>query len=96
MKKKKINKNCEDILLSERINQIYAEIINKRDIRLIKRKKDKVEEKLEKILKIKLKEAFFIYCEVEEIDSQFTYELMKEYYRAGLKDGIKIILKNIT
>lgn len=95
MKFEKDEKRNLNILLSERISQIYENINLDKKVRCIKNEKEKIEEKLEKYLKKETKNGFEIYCKCEEENSKFQSEIIKKYYLNGLKDGINLIVKNL-
>ena len=58
MKFEKDEKRNLNILLSERISQIYENINLDKKVRCIKNEKEKIEEKLEKYLKKETKNGF--------------------------------------
>ena len=84
-----------NILLSERLSQIYENINLDKKVKYIKNEKEKIEEKLENYLKKETKNGFEIYCKCEEENSKFQSEIIKKYYINGLKDGINLIVKNL-
>lgn len=84
-----------NILLSERLSQIYENINLDKKVKYIKSEKEKIEEKLENYLKKETKNGFEIYCKYEEENSKFQSEIIKKYYINGLKDGINLIVKNL-
>ena len=94
---KKYKKYEEEIkeLLQERLGQIYKNIVNEKIVKKTKDRENKLEEILEKILKEETKEGFDIYCIYEEIRSKYLNLLLSKYYEQGIKDGIRIIIKNI-
>ena len=94
---KKNKKYEEEIkeLLQERLGQIYKNIVNEKIVKEAKDEENNLEEILEKILKKETKEGFKIYCSYEEIRSKYLNLLLTKYYEQGVKDGIKMIIKNI-
>lgn len=91
----KIWKEEMEVLLTERLGQIYRRIINKKEIKEMKKQEETIEQNLEKILKQKTKVEFNIYCDYEEIRSAYMNKLLTTYYKEGFKDAIKLIIKNI-
>ena len=88
-------KNEMEELLPERLGQIYKRIIKEEEVKRLKQNENKIEEKLENLLKEKTKSGFNIYCEYEEIRSEYINKLLNTYYREGVKDGIRFIIENI-
>ena len=87
----KENKQWEEeieILVIERLSQIFKKIISNNEIEEIKLKVEIFEEKLENTLKEKLKSGFNLYLEYEEINSEYISKLLKNYYKQGVKDGV--------
>lgn len=95
MKLNKIERKNLNILISERIGQIYEKIMLNKKYKKIKKKAEKLEEILEGYLKQSTKKGFKIYCKCEEMRSEYEGELLKQYYINGLKDGINLITKNL-
>lgn len=94
MKNNKMWKNEMEMLLTERLGQIYRRLVNKKEIKEVKTREELIEEKLEKILKKETKEGFNLYCDYEEIRSECISKFFNMYYKEGFKDAIKLIIKN--
>lgn len=94
---KKNKKYEEEIkeLLQERLGQIYKNIVTEKTVKETKEKENRLEEILEEILKSETKKGFKIYCSYEEIRSKYLSLLLSKYYKQGIKDGIRIIIKNV-
>ena len=91
------NKKWEEeveILVIERLSQIFKKIISDDEIKEIKLKVEIFEEKLENTLKEKLKSGFNLYLEYEEINSEYISKLLKNYYKQGVKDGVNLIINS--
>lgn len=82
-----------EILISERVKQIFMNLIKKDEIKNIKIEKEILEEDLEKFLKEKDNELFNKYCDYEEVFSEYISFLNKNYYKQGIKDGIKLVFE---
>ena len=91
------NKKWEEeieILVIERLSQIFKKIISNNEIEEIKLKVEIFEEKLENTLTEKLKSGFNLYLEYEEINSEYISKLLKNYYKQGVKDGVNLIINS--
>ena len=88
-------KNEMEMLVLERLGQIYRRIIKRKDMNEIKEKEEEIEEKLEELLKNETKSGFELYCDYEEVRSEHMNKLLNTYYKEGVKDGIKLIIRNI-
>lgn len=91
------NKKWEEeieILVIERLSQIFKKIISDDEIKEIKLKVEIFEEKLENTLKEKLTSGFNLYLEYEEINSEYISKLLKNYYKQGVKDGVNLIINS--
>lgn len=97
MKVKKNNnwKKEMEMLVSERLGQIYRKIIKRKEIYKIKKKEEEIEQKLEELLKKETRSGFELYCDYEEVRSEHMNNLINTYYKEGVKDGIKLIIRNI-
>ena len=82
-----------EILISERVKQIFINLINEEEVKGIKKEKEILEEDLEKNLKEKDKQLFIKYCDYEEVFSEYISVLNKNYYKQGIKDSIKLIFE---
>lgn len=99
VKKSKNNrmwKNEMEMVLTERLGQIYKRIVNKKEVKESKEKEEIIEEELEKILKEETKNGFDLYCDYEEARSAYMNKLLSTYYKEGFRDAIKLIIKNIS
>lgn len=91
------NKKWEEeieILVIERLSQIFKKIISDDEIKEIKLKVEIFEEKLENTLKEKLTSGFNLYLEYEEINSEYISKLLKNYYKQGVKDSVNLIINS--
>ena len=88
-------KNEMEMILTERLGQIYRRIINKKEIKKSKEQDERIEEDLEKILKEETKDGSNLYCEYEETRSVYMNRLLSTYYKEGFRDAIKLIIKNM-
>ena len=82
-------------ITTERLGPIYRKIVKNKKIQKIKQKEEQAEEKIENILKRETKIGFNIYLDLEEIRSEYMDKLLRNYYKEGLRDGIKLIIENI-